>query len=188
MKKHFIVLAAITTILAALIAVTPAHADKPVFGKVQYTETITCDDNTAVPDNAAKVTIKCEPEDLKKYPFLADLAKEPTEKGSYYEFDIARVEDKALPKPIFLLKMHNETIYTLPWGSAAGVAINGDGTYRLLWTITGGTVAYTASCPKKLSFIVLGNEHEDFAEWVYDGKNITRTQGHEKLEDFASCN
>ena len=184
MKKQFIVLAA----LAFVIAATPARADKPVFTKVQYTETITCDDETVSKDDPTVSTVKCEPEDLKKYPFLADLTKDPTEKDSYYEFDIARVEDKALAKPIFLLKMHNETIYTLPWGSAAGVAINGDGTYRLLWTITGGTVAYTSSCPKKLSFIVLGNEHNTFAEWIYDGKNITRAEGHDKLEDFPACN
>jgi len=183
MKKYILVLAS----LAALIAATPARADKPVFARVPYTETITCDDEAAAKDDSGLVTVKCEPEDLKKYPFLAALTKEPTEKGSFYEFDIARVEDKALTKPILLLKMHNETIYTWPWGSASAVAINADGTYTQLWSITGGTVAYTSSCPAKLSFIVKGNEKNTYAEWDYDGKNIARVVGYNKLEDFSSC-
>jgi hypothetical protein len=183
MKKYILVLAS----LAALIAATPARADKPVFTKVQYTDTITCDDETAANDDSRKATVRCEPEDLKKYPFLADLTKEPTEKGSVYQFDIARVEDKALAKPIFLLKMHNETIYTWPWGSAGAFAINADGTYIPQWTITGGTVAYTSSCPNKFSYIVKGNEKNTYAEWDYDGKNIARVAGYDKLEDFPSC-
>ena len=183
MKKSLI------TLLAALVIIavsSPARADKPLFTQPQFTTTIKCDKQGSADDETEQAIVECSPQDLQKYPFLADLTKDPTEKGSIYQFDIARVEDKNLPQPILLIKMHNETIYSI-WGSTSAYTVNADGTYYPQWNVTGGEVVYTASCPKQLSFIIKGNEKSTFGEWVYDGKNIARVAGYDKLEDFSHC-
>ena len=57
-----------------------------------------------------------------------------------------------------------------------------------MWTVTGGTVVDTASCPKQFGYIIRGNEHDDFAEWVFDGTHINRTVGYNKRDSFPDCN
>lgn len=180
MKKYLIAF----MVLVSLATASSAWADKPVFTKPQFTTTIKCDKQVSSDNDTGLAKIECAPADLKKYPFLADLTKDPTAKGSIYQFDIARIEDKALAKPILLVKMHNETIYTI-WGSTGAYAINADGTYTPQWNVTGGEVVYTASCSKQLSFIIKGNEKSTYGEWVYDGKNITQIAGYDKLDDFT---
>jgi hypothetical protein len=181
MKKQFIVLAA----LIGLIAASPAHADKPIFDMPQYTGPIKCDTVVSVDKDTGLSHVVCKPEDLKKYPFLADLTKDPTEKGSIYQFYITQVQDKNLGKQIYLLKMFNETIYTI-WGSAGGILVNNDGTNQE-WIINGGTVTHTLTCPHQFGYIVRGNEKEDLAEWAFDGKQIKRVIGYPKLDDFPAC-
>jgi hypothetical protein len=184
MKKHYLVFAALIGL--SMIFPSRARADMPVLTKIQYTTNIKCNKISGAPDAAKLVKIECSPEDLKTYPFLADLTKDRTVQGTSYRFGIARVEDKALDKPILLVNMQNEMIYTL-WGSTGSYAVNKDGSYTPQWTVGGGTVAYTASCPKQLSFMILGNEEKNFAKWVYDGKSITRVGGYDKLDSMPAC-
>jgi hypothetical protein len=182
MKIYYIAIIALAITCVSL----PARADKPVFTQPQFTVEIECDNQVSVNDETGLAKVDCEPEDLKTYPFLADLTKEPTTKGSTYQFEIARIESKNLATPILLVNMHNEAIYSW-WGSTGAYAVNANSTYTPQWTVNWGTSAYTAECPKKFSYIIKGNEKSTYGEWVYDGKNITRIAGYDKLEDFPSC-
>lgn len=182
MKKQFIILAA----LAGLIAASPAQAEKPVFETPQYTGPIKCDKVVSVDKETGLTHLACNDDDLKKYPFLADMVKDPTQKGTIYQFYVTQVMDKNINKQIYLLKMFNETIYTI-WGSAGGIVVNNDGS-RQEWTITGGTVTHTMTCPHSFGYIVRGNEKEDLGEWAFDGKEVKRITGYPKLEDFPVCN
>lgn len=168
--------------LSLLAASHPARANKPVFVQPQFTTTVECDNEVSTDEETGLVKIECEPEDLKTYPFLADLTKEPTAQDSYYQFDIARLNDKKL----LIVNMHNEAVYSW-WGSTGTYAINANGTYTPQWIVNWGTMAYTSDCPNKFSYIIKGNEKYAYGEWVYDGKNIARIAGYDKLEDFPPC-
>jgi hypothetical protein len=183
MKKLLIALALMTGVTASI----PAWAETPVLTQPQFTTTIKCTKAAPVDANTGLAKVSCEPADLEKYPFLAGLTKEPTQPGSIFQFDIARVEGKGATQPVLIVNMYNETIYTSPWGSTGTFVVNTDGSYTGQWIVNGGTVSYTAACPNQLSYIIKGNEKSTYGEWVYDGKNVVRIAGHEKLDALPAC-
>jgi hypothetical protein len=174
-------------VLAALIAFLPAaaRAEKPVLTKLGFTSVV-CNivEDTANEDGLSK--IGCKPEDIKAYPVLKDLTKDRTVKGTAFQFDFTRIEDKALSKPLLLVNMRNEMIYTI-WGSIGIFEINEDGSFAPKWTIGGGTATHTASCPGKLTFIVPGNERPDLSQWVYTGTEVKRASSFPSLDLIPDC-
>jgi hypothetical protein len=178
----------LSTALIAISFLLPsaARAEKPELVKLQFTTSITCDKVNGAPDSDGLVKIDCKPEDLKTYPFLADLTKDRTTEGSVYGFGIAKVEDKSLANPLLIVNMRNDMVYS-SWGSAGAFVVNKNGSYTPTWHIGNGTAAYTASCPKELSYIIVGNEKTAFSKWVYTGTEVKHVAGFDKIDAAPDC-
>lgn len=191
---------AVETPAPAAAAPAPSLAQAPIAPTTGLTkltfDTVTCSKvnptppvvgpNMTAPVGATFVKIDCSAEDLQRYPFLAELTKDPVPSGDNFIFGVAKVLDTVMNRPFMIVNMQNSALFT-DWGASTGFAVNNDGTYHLVWKVTGGMVEHTLACPTRFTYVMQSSAREKFAGWTYDGKEMTQTGEYNSVAEAAGA-